>query len=316
MADKKFAVDNILIHNSEIFGRKPIKPNQIPFPFPENYLVKDIFTTHDKWVALGLYSLLDRMNPTSEQRCRPSDILAVMEYAKRIADTTEGFEVYHARHYELLFESLHRLRTIEIPLTWRKKIPRKKGQNDRGRPREVHRRVVSILQDFGYGYIEDESEDPYSVSWEDVNKTIAPDGMESPPILRRTDRRYSYVSFRFSSLLVEGLVGGPLGIGFTLVSDSIFALRPQLANSPRTLSLLLWILRHNQSSFTTSLDNIGAWAGHTGKPSQIRKRGLKDLEKLQELGVIKGLKVSGTTAKFDIAGDWDNPQLKGYIEKG
>jgi hypothetical protein len=281
-----FKIDNVWLQTmSHYYGQKRSVQLHLPGMEP--------FTHFDAWATLALYSTLDPKEPHKPVRIKPTDLLKLLKFTKIVADAEAGYESFPTQNYRMIEESLHRLRTVELTLTW-SKTEKKKGKS--GRPRKLtFERHTSVLWAYTYIYEDDEGEFTGEQlppgERVNVNEALTLDNEPGPPIYRADRRRYKEIEYRMSDELITGLRGADGGIGFTPAPLRIFELRPKLHDYPTATKLLVWSLRQVRPEgepIKIDVDKLVVFTGLKGRNrSRNRESIINYLGMLQEYGVLE-----------------------------
>lgn len=307
-----FNIDNIWLQSmSHYYGQKRSVQLHLPGMEP--------FTHFDAWATLALYSTLNPKEPHKPVRIKPSKLLELLRFTKVIADAEAGYESFPTQNYRMIEESLHRLRTVEVTLTW-SKTPKKKGQA--GRPRKLtFERHTSVLWAYTYIYEDDEGEftgDQLPPGERvNVNDALTLKNEPGPPIYRTDRRRYREIEYRMSDDLIVGLRGAEGGIGYTPAPLRIFELRPKLQGYPTATKLLVWSLREVRKEgepIKIDIDKLVTRMGLKGRNKRRNRESIIHyLGMLQEYGVLEQVSCDPLTNQISFfrSQQW---QLGGTIE--
>lgn len=285
-----FRIDNIWLQSmSRYYGQKRSVQLNLPIPGMEP------FSHFDAWATLALYSTLDQKEPHKPVRIKPTALLELLRFTKVVADAEAGYESFPTQNYRMIEESLHRLRTVEVTLTW-SKTEKKKGKV--GRPKKLtFEKHTSVLWSYTYVYEDEEGEFTGEQLPPDeqanVNEALTLDNEPGPPIYRSDRRRYKELEYRISDDLIAGLRGAEGGIGYTPAPLRIFELRPKLQHNPTATKLLVWSLRQVRPEgepIKIDMDKLVKFAGLKGRnASRNRDAIVNSLGLLQEYGVLEHL---------------------------
>lgn len=293
-------LDNVLIHNMQLFNRN-VKPVQLPLPGGGFHVTEGAFTMHDWWTIIALLLFVDLDNPSAIHRVEStSEILEVLQYSRKHG-SEESIGKFDTKYFEALHESLHRLKTTPVYLSY-------------NRLGEAGGGETSILAGFFYVYDTDEKEDPYSIRQVDVNKTDPVGDERIPPIFRRVDEagrpiRYKAIEFAFSPFVVDGLKKDKSGrrIGFTPYLARLIELRDPLSKNPGAVKVIWWSLRQrSKPKVRRKLDTIAKWADFKNVPSRNRAKARDVLLLLEDLGFIENLVFEEETGfvEYSISTRW------------
>jgi len=307
-------IDNVLIHNMQLFNRN-IDPVQISL-LDETAIIEGAYTMHDWWVIVALLFYLDIDEPDGIHRIEStSEVLSLMRYTKTISDASEeafGRQSgkFDSKYYEAFFESIHRLRSTNVRLTF----------NRRGEAGYGETTILSY-----YFYVEaNDQVDPYSKKMVDVNQTDT-EGQNHVAIYRGVDSegrpiRYKAFEFSFSPYIVEGLKRDKAGrrIGWTPITQKLMELREPLSKNPGAIKIIFWSLRQRTRPIRRKLDTISIWAGYKDKPGKRRAKTLKALQLLDDLGFLDSLIYDEDDAivEFDVAQHWQKITEEGADNEG
>lgn len=241
-----FDVDNFLHRNSsKIFGtqRRALESGQIPLP---GYAP---LTPFDQWVTWGLYYLLNPGNPTAPKMIRITDLIKILEFSR-------GQSGYPSDTYQMVWESLHRLRSFPIPLS--DVYEKGKGKNRKRFRMESNDPIITHLAYiYREGVTSPESRRDKSKVKNVNTVAFTPTGETPPPIWAIEDETPIGVRFTINPQFLLGLTKIGDNIGFTRNPKKYFALRPIFQPKPIANRLLNWVLSQTDRTMPKRyLDNL------------------------------------------------------------
>lgn len=313
--NSKTAVDNQLIQMGPyIFG-----PNregglyQIWLPGMEP------LTTFHYWVTVGLYTLLDRDNPTKAVRTSPTELLEILSFSQTLTKATNGgrFYTFNGNQYRLIEDTLHDLATKEIAYRSYAKTP-VEGKLTKG-GRLIYKKQWSdyhynILSNYVFRYPPGVTPPPI----EDLKrKKLGPTIVSDQPVALTYDQkkkaghriRYEAIEYTLNPLLTRGLTGE--GIGFTLIYNKLFELRKDFQRNQAATNLLFWIPRQTKTTITTPLRSRPGADGllktlnlDPDRPGRAIEEIQTALKTLKKAGMVEAFKVTGDDVTITKATDW------------
>ena len=279
-----FKVDNALLENLEIFGKKTPKPKKY-LPDPRQMgLPLDVeppLAPFDQWLTLGLYYLINPKKPTEQVNIKLDQILEVLDFSRVLVYASGDYarRGFPSDDYSRVKEAFHRLLTIETRLVI----------TNRRRTRITY---TTILSEYGYDFGPDVFVDQLPESKKRNVNRAAPAG-EAPPIYEVPGMKLKGVFFRMSEPMVMSLIEHTKSyqhMGYTVFPSEIFKFRRQLARNFAATRLLLRVGRQTRKTWSIRLDNLvdQVGLGETRNTGRDRQFTLDAVALLQSLGVVEG----------------------------
>ena len=310
--DKTFRVDNSILENLVIYGKRTSKPGE-PYQFDLPGLSP--LGPFDLWLTLGCCYHLDPKKPLEPVFRTTTDILTTLDFSRTLAKAAFGYEwmTYPSDDYTRIKEAFHRLRTVEFPLWGYWRINQGKG-----RPRrKLVESYTGILSDYGYYYADDviPPDQLPEAKRKNVNQALTSKNEPGPAIYQRIDVEPEGIYFQMARPVVMSLIEGEKGhIGSTIFRAELFQFRRQLSRNFAATKLLLRTCRQTQKRWTIDLDKLVKQIGFTdnNQANRNRQTTLKSLELIQSLGIINGFTHDPKTDKVVIlkSDRWHFPSPK------
>jgi hypothetical protein len=316
MTDDTFQVDNALLENLSLFGKRTPSPDQPYLPGMEP------LGPFDLWLTLGCYYLIDPLHPTEPRAVSLTSVLSTLDFSQTLARASSGYywQSYATDDYERVKEAFHRLRTVEFPVWGYWRIATGKS---RLKARKLVESYTGILSDYGYLY-PDHLTPPDQLpeaSRRNVNRALTAKNEPGPPIFQRIDAKPEAIYFQMARPVVMALIEGEKNhIGTTIFHKDIFRFRRQFSRNFAATKLLLRVIRQTNERWVIGLDKLVKQAGFIDdrQPTRNREATLQSLALLQEAHVIKGFSHDPKTDRVVVAkaDQWHFPTLDEEDDEG